>query len=69
MVRERPGWIEGVIHLGNIEGKLGRWKEAAVHWNEALILQPHNPNLRRDLERASVEMTAEVQAKQASTVP
>ena len=48
------------IHLGNIEGKLGRWKEAAIHWNEALILQPHNPNLRRDLERASVEMTAEV---------
>ena len=63
VVRERPGWIEGVIHLGNIEGKLGRWKEAAIHWNEALILQPHNPNLRRDLERASVEMTAEVQAK------
>ena len=60
VVRERPGWIEGVIHLGNIEGKLGRWKEAAIHWNEALILQPHNPNLRRDLERASVEMTAEV---------
>ena len=57
VVRERPGWIEGIISLGNVEGQLGHWKSAACHWHEALLLQPHNPNLRRDLERASVEMT------------
>ena len=56
VVRERPGWTEGLISLGMIEGQLGHWKEAAFHWHEALLLQPHNPHLRRDLERATVEM-------------
>ena len=59
VVRERPGWIEGIIFCGNVQGKLGMWSEAAAHWHEALVLQPHNPNLRRDLERATVEMGEE----------
>ena len=33
VVAERPGWIEGIIFLGNVEGKLGRWKSAAFHWH------------------------------------
>ena len=30
-----------------------------MHWHEAIQMQPMNPNLRRDLERATVEMTEE----------
>ena len=55
----RPGWVSGVIMLGHVEAKLGDWRSAARHWHEALLLQPHNPNLRRDLERATVEMSDE----------
>ena len=56
IVHERPGWIEGIILCGNVQGELGLWSEAAAHWHEALLLQPHNPILRQSLERATVEM-------------
>ena len=35
VVAERPGWIEGIIFLGNVEGRLGHWKSAAFHWHVA----------------------------------
>jgi FKBP-type peptidyl-prolyl cis-trans isomerase len=44
-----PGWTEGLISLGMIEGQLGHWKGAAFHWHEALLLQP-----RRNLEHRAL---------------
>ena len=68
VARARPGWIEGLIHLGNIEGELCQWSAAAAHWHEALRLQPHNPILRQKLERATVEMGPEEAASYTAAV-
>ena len=62
VVRERPGWFDGMNLCAKVYACLGDWRAAIPLWEACHAQQPMNPHIVRDLERARVEIPPEAVA-------